>query len=164
MMTTASPFAALMPAMTAQPNPCSPSFWMGDNSGMCPRISSRVCHVPSLLPSSTTTISCGTRLSFSSRCKCSTVAAMQPCSLRAGMTTLNRLSGFPGCGGVGVIWGMVIRVWQGPRRARLSRRQGPERCGAGRVLGASGYGRRGGNNRRQRRGGRKGDWPARSRW
>ena len=49
-------------------------------------------HVASVLPSSTTTISWGTPLSRSSRCRCSTVEAMQPSSSRAGITTLSLVS------------------------------------------------------------------------
>ena len=49
--------------------------------------SSRIAQVPSVLPSSTTTISCGTSWSRSSRWRCSTVEAMHPSSSRAGMTT-----------------------------------------------------------------------------
>ena len=82
--TAASPFIYVSPAVMARPKPCGGPLGtsavrdalaeFGDDSA-----------VRSLLPSSTTMISCGTLSSRSSTCKCSTVEAMHPSSSLAGI-------------------------------------------------------------------------------
>ena len=61
--------------------------------GTRPQVSCSLSQVESVLPSSTTTISCGTLCKRSSTYRCSTVEAMQPSSSRAGMTMLNIVNG-----------------------------------------------------------------------
>ena len=86
-MTTASPFAWFSPWTMARPKPCGPAFYNGTNSGIRCWRSLRRDHVRSMLPSSTTTISCGTFRIRSSRWRCSTIELMLPFSSRAGTTT-----------------------------------------------------------------------------
>src|ERR1035437_3564892 len=72
---------------------------MGFSAGTVLRVSARISQVRSVLPSSTTTISCGIWFSRSSRSRCSTVERIQPSSLRAGITMLRSVNGsVPACG------------------------------------------------------------------
>src|SRR5208282_3132354 len=105
-MTTASPFIWFNPSMMARPKPCKPVFCMGASSGIFRAKSHKIFQVESVLPSSTTTISCGTFCRLNSKCRCSTVEAMHPSSSRAGMTTDKSFKSFlrvgsfirvPGC-------------------------------------------------------------------
>jgi hypothetical protein len=75
------------PLMTARPKPFGPLFLTATSSGILLRIAIRRSHVLSVLPSSMTMISCGTRWIRSSTCRCSTVEQMHPSSLRAGIIT-----------------------------------------------------------------------------
>ena len=96
--------------------------------------------VPSVLPSSTTTISCGTLCSRSSRCRCSTVEQMQPSSLRAGMTTESSDSGRGDWVQAG-----FMRRWRGPASRGVARhaRQSPRGCAPGKASGRQFHSRSG---------------------
>ena len=100
MMTTASPLHVVEAADDGAAEAVqSPVFWTGRSVGMrLLDVRSRICQVASVLPSSTTTISWAMPCRRSSTWRCSTVEAMQPSSLRAGITTDSKLERLCGCG------------------------------------------------------------------
>src|SRR5665213_800057 len=99
MITTASPVQRRRPNVMARPKPCSPVFWTGYSTGIFSLNCCSTFQVLSVLPSSTTKISCGIWLKLNSKCRCSMVAGNASASSRAGMTTENSFSG--GADGLG---------------------------------------------------------------